>query len=361
MLKTLGFLKLMLHIAVLNAQSVRQKVCCLHDTITERGLDLLILTETWIKKSEGDYGTLVNQLCPQNYRYIDKTWTKKGGGGIGIVYRQNLKLVELNISCNTLSFEHLIVCCNDSLVICAVYRPPKRNVNDFLNELDMVIAELAIHYTSIILCGDVNIHLERTGDRFAQGFLNVIADYSIDYHIGNVPTHNKGGSLDVLCSRGIEYSSLTVQDTQLSDHYLISCLVGVRGKHNDFVGKEVNVKRRSYQFRDYKALDCPAFVDFIDEECCQRLHECSDVDVYARTLDSVLLDGLDKFAPCSTRLTNTAKSKLYKYDRSVAEAKAIRRKLERIAVKSNQVVDKQLLKAQRYKVRKLALKSQGTL
>ena len=89
------------------------------------------------------------------------------------------------------------------------------------------------------------------------------------------------------------------------------------------------------------------------------MHECSDVDVYARTLDSVLLDGLDKFAPCSTRLTNTAQSKLYKYDRSVAEAKAIRRKLERIAVKSNQVVDKQLLKAQRYKVRKLALKSQG--
>ena len=58
----------------------------------------------------------------------------------------------------------------------------------------------------------VNIHLERTGDRFAPGFLNVIADYSIDYHIDNVPTHNEGGSLDVLCSRGIEYSSLTVQD-----------------------------------------------------------------------------------------------------------------------------------------------------
>ena len=70
----------MLHIAVLNAQSVRQKICCLNDTITERGLDLLILTETWIKKSEGAYGTLINQLCPQNYRYIHKTRTKKGGG-----------------------------------------------------------------------------------------------------------------------------------------------------------------------------------------------------------------------------------------------------------------------------------------
>ena len=123
----------------------------------------------------------------------------------------------------------------------------------------------------------------------------------------------------------------------------------------------MNGKRPSYQFRDYKALECKAFVDFIDEECWQRLHECSDVDVHARTLDSVLRDGLDKFARCSTRLTSTAKSKSYKYDRSVAEAKAIRRKFgtKLNQIKSNQVVDKQLLKAQRYRVRKLALKSQG--
>ena len=95
---------------------------------------------------------------------------------------------------------------------------------------------------------------------------------------------------------------MKVQDTHLSDHYLISCLVGVRGKH-DFVGKDVNGKSHSYQFGDYKALECPAFVDFIDEECSQRLHECSDVDVHARTQHSVLLDGLEKIAPCSTRLT----------------------------------------------------------
>ena len=123
----------------------------------------------------------------------------------------------------------------------------------------------------------------------------------------------------------------------------------------------MNGKRPSYQFRDYKALECKAFVDFIDEECWQRLHECSDVDVHARTLDSVLRDGLNQFGRCSTRLTSTAKSKSYKYDRSVAEAKAIRRKFgtKLNQIKSNQVVDKQLLKAQRYRVRKLALKSQG--
>ena len=40
MLKALGFLKLMLHIAMLNAKSIRQKVCCLIDSITDRGLDL---------------------------------------------------------------------------------------------------------------------------------------------------------------------------------------------------------------------------------------------------------------------------------------------------------------------------------
>ena len=41
---------------------------------------------------------------------------------------------------------------------------------------------------------------------FPQGFLNLVGDYSIDYHNGNLPTHNKGGSLDVLCSRALRWN-----------------------------------------------------------------------------------------------------------------------------------------------------------
>ena len=95
----------MLSIAVINAQSIRPKVCCLNDLIIDRGLDILFITETWIKRSHGDYGMLVNQLCPNGFSYIDKTRKTKGGGGVGIVYNKKLKMVEISITSNPKLFE----------------------------------------------------------------------------------------------------------------------------------------------------------------------------------------------------------------------------------------------------------------
>ena len=104
MLRTLDYLKLMLNIAVINAQLIRPKVCCLHDTIIDRGLDVVFLTETWIKQSHGDYGMLVNQLCPDGYAFIDKSRKTKGGGGIGVVYNKKLKMSSVSVSAHPTSF-----------------------------------------------------------------------------------------------------------------------------------------------------------------------------------------------------------------------------------------------------------------
>ena len=91
--RMLRFLKLLLNIAVINAQSIRPKVCDLNDVITERQLDLLIITETWIKSTDGDYGMLINQLCPLGFNYLNKPRAgKKSGGGFGLVYRKSLNI-----------------------------------------------------------------------------------------------------------------------------------------------------------------------------------------------------------------------------------------------------------------------------
>ena len=56
------------------------------------------------KQSHGDYGMLVNQLCPDGYAFIDKSRKTKGGGGIGVVYNKKLKMSSVSVSAHPTSF-----------------------------------------------------------------------------------------------------------------------------------------------------------------------------------------------------------------------------------------------------------------
>ena len=127
---------------------------------------------------------LVNQLCPNGFSYIDKTRKNDGGGGVGIVYNKKLKMVEISITSNPKSFEWMAICCNDSIAILTVYRPPnKQSLPDFISEHDVVLAGISINYSSIIIAGDINIHMERSNDQFTQGFIDILVDNGLKYHI----------------------------------------------------------------------------------------------------------------------------------------------------------------------------------
>ena len=85
--------------------------------------------------------------------------------------------------------------CNDSIAILTVYGPPnKKSYPDFINELEVVLAEFSINYSSIIIAGDINIHMERPNDQFAQGFIDILVDHGLKYHADGSITHVKGGS-----------------------------------------------------------------------------------------------------------------------------------------------------------------------
>ena len=66
-----------------------------------------------------------------------------------------------------------------------------------------------------------------------------------------------------------------------------------------------------------------------------------------------------KFAPSTVRKTRVNKSKSYPYDPLIAEVRRVRRCYERQVCKHGRAIDKQLLKAQVSRVRKLAVKAQA--
>ena len=87
---------LLINICVVNAQSLRNKVCDYNDLILKRKLDFLFVSESWLKHTDPDYVFRVNNLCPPGYKYIDAPRpTKKSGGGIAIVYKDSFTVKEL--------------------------------------------------------------------------------------------------------------------------------------------------------------------------------------------------------------------------------------------------------------------------
>ena len=97
---------LLINICVINAQSLRNKVCDFNDLILDRKLDFLIVSESWLKPSDPDYIFRVNSLCPPHYKYVDAPRpTKKSGGGIAIVYKDQFSVKQIPPPRKSLSFE----------------------------------------------------------------------------------------------------------------------------------------------------------------------------------------------------------------------------------------------------------------
>ena len=129
---------LLINICVVDAQSLRNKVCDFNNLILERKLDFLFVSESWLKHTDPDYVCWVNNLCPPGYKYIDAARpTKKSGGSIANVYKDSFTVKELPPPRKTFLFESLCVQVNSKLVILTIYRVPGRtNLNGFMRDLD---------------------------------------------------------------------------------------------------------------------------------------------------------------------------------------------------------------------------------
>ena len=89
-------------VAVINARSVRNKNTTITECITDHNIDILAITETWLKKNSDK--PIIVAMTPSGYSFVNAPCASGRGGGVGVIHRDEFACKQLPRS-NNVTFE----------------------------------------------------------------------------------------------------------------------------------------------------------------------------------------------------------------------------------------------------------------
>ena len=193
------------------------------------------LVETW---HDGPDTPPLVACAPLGYVYTERSRPRPGdkvdtiatNRGVCLIYRLYSRLVN---TAQYQTFEHIAVFLHGSglkSLFVVIYRPgsaaaPSSFFDEFADLLDHVTS-----YSSVVIMGDVNLHLESPTDAGAVRFLSLLAMNNL-VQVVQSPTHTAGHLLDVVVvvvRSDTMVTSVNVPSPVLSDHSMNNVALGLR-------------------------------------------------------------------------------------------------------------------------------------
>ena len=316
------------------------------DLIVDRDLDVLCVTETWLR-ADGD-DVPIGEMTPPGYSLLHCPRLTGRGGGVAILYRQHLKVRQCKLRSFT-TFDNIEVCLavgKRTVRLSVLYRPPPSQKNrltvvDFLAEFTDFLSDDSLPAENTILVGDLNFHMDKPDDTDTRRFIQLFSPLGF-CQLVTEPTHVKNHTLDVVLTRCTALvSRIDVENLCMSDHFLVTV-------HTDF--SRPRLPRKTIRCRNLKKIDRDHFRD--DLKISSLFDEnCDDVDALVECYNKTMVNLLDKHAPEREKTVPDRPASPWITD-DVLKARQFRRRSERKMRKTGLVVDREAYKRARRSVTK---------
>ena len=235
------------------------------------------------------------------------------------------------------SFEYLervVSCMSQVSRLVVFYRPPttsRNNAGDkkFMAESSAMLTSQLILPGKLIICGDINYHMEIPSDRNTMKLEKMMETMGIKQYV-NDPTHEAGHTLDVVLERDTEeiVANVTVSEVQISDHHLI---------HFDLNLARPKPQQELITYRCLKKINKAEFR--ADLEQSLELNEADTVEAILERYKNTATTLLAKYALVKSRMITKHPNTPW-YTDKLRDEKHKRRKLERKWKRTRSEADK---------------------
>ncbi|KAF7644646.1 hypothetical protein LDENG_00218380, partial [Lucifuga dentata] len=167
----------------------------------------MLLTETWLDNSCS--ATVLIEAAPPNFNFLNVSRVTRRGGGIAAIFNDTIQCNKISLG-EFNSFEYLctVVKTSPSILLVTIYRPPK-NCAHFIDDFSELLSIICTGFSSFILTGDFNIHIDNPNDNTAKEFCALLDTFELLQHVTG-PTHTRGHTLDLVISKGLSIPVVNV-------------------------------------------------------------------------------------------------------------------------------------------------------
>ena len=286
-------------IGTFNARSLVNKTVGVMEHLLEMDCDICFMQETFLR--DGDNAKLV-EIKDYGWNILSDPRKYRTGGGIAMLYKSSITLKSNTKVTKYKSFqvmESLLKADTEMVRLVNVYKPgytKKARYTDcmFLEEFEDYLKTLSNKTGTPLIAGDFNFHVERPGDRYPKMFLDLLNNNQLQQYVPLIPTHEDGGTLDLVITNknfGTRLGTFDViKSRTTSDHFLVLFEVDISDNSLKDEGKFLN-------YRNFKSIDIECFKEDILNSDLRNFEDSLSVDEAVLLYDSVLTKLIDKHSP----------------------------------------------------------------